>query len=141
MAMGEGLKAVAVALLYYSMQYKLAYTSNVKPMKDVKDWPKPDPTKHVKPPPLVRGIRRHRKERMRAEDENENGHVQKKERKMTCSKCKGEGHNARSCKGLAASKVASNGSNAKKTTPRLKPKPWTRSRTVIGEYIVIDRAK
>ncbi|KAF9603804.1 hypothetical protein IFM89_037938 [Coptis chinensis] len=56
-----------------------------------------DPTKHVKPPP-VRGIGRPRKERMIAEDENENGHVQKK-RKMTCNKCKGEGHNAKSCKG------------------------------------------
>ncbi|KAF9589055.1 hypothetical protein IFM89_018317 [Coptis chinensis] len=53
--------------------------SNVKPMKDVKDWPKPNPTKLVKPPPLVRGIGRPKKQRMRAEDENENGHVQKKE--------------------------------------------------------------
>ncbi|KAF9624906.1 hypothetical protein IFM89_015528 [Coptis chinensis] len=83
---------------FWVSEYKLAYTSNVKPMKDVKDWPKPDPTKHVKPPPLVRGIGRPRKERMRAKDENENGHVYKK-KKMTCSKCKGEGHNARSCKG------------------------------------------
>ncbi|KAF9618824.1 hypothetical protein IFM89_002692 [Coptis chinensis] len=107
---------------FWVSEYKLAYTSNVKPMEDVKDWPKPDPTKHVKPPPLVRGIGRPRKERMRAKDENENGHVYKK-RKMTCSKCKGEGHNARSCKGPAASEVSSNGSNAKKTASRLKPKP------------------
>ncbi|KAF9626346.1 hypothetical protein IFM89_032195 [Coptis chinensis] len=115
---------------FWVSEYKLAYTSNVKPMKDVKDWPKSDPTKHVKPPPLVRGIGRPRKERTRAEDENKNGHVYKK-RKMTCSKCQGEGHNARSCKGPAASEVSSNGSNgsnAKKTTSRLKPKPWTRSR-------------
>ncbi|KAF9606534.1 hypothetical protein IFM89_025997 [Coptis chinensis] len=130
---------------FWVSEYKLTYTSNVKPMKDVKDWLKPDPTKHVKPPPLVRGIGRPRKERMRAKDENgnENGHVQKK-RKMTCSKCKGEGHNARSCKGLAASEVSnngSNGSNAKKTTLRLKPKPWTRSRTVTGESTVMDREK
>ncbi|KAF9604910.1 hypothetical protein IFM89_011192 [Coptis chinensis] len=40
---------------FWVSEYKLAYTSNVKPMKDVKDWPKPDPTEHVKPPPLVRG--------------------------------------------------------------------------------------
>ncbi|KAF9620012.1 hypothetical protein IFM89_010628 [Coptis chinensis] len=128
---------------FWVSEYKLAYTSNVKPMKDVKDWPKSDPTKHVKPPPLVRGIGRPRKERMRAEDENENGHVYKK-RKMTCSKCQGEGHNARSCKGPAASEVSSNGSNgsnAKKTTSRLKPKPWTRSRTVTGESTVMDREK
>ncbi|KAF9598603.1 hypothetical protein IFM89_028272 [Coptis chinensis] len=128
---------------FWVSEYKLAYTSNVKPMKDVKDWPKPDPTKHVKPPPLVRGIGRPRKEIMRAEDENENGHVYKK-RKMTCSKCKGEGHNAKSCKDPAASEVSSNGSNgrnAKKTTPRLKPKPWTKSRTVIGESTVMDREK
>ncbi|KAF9608791.1 hypothetical protein IFM89_011560 [Coptis chinensis] len=57
---------------FWGSEYKLAYTSNVKLMKDVKDWPKPDPTKHVKPRPLVRGIGRPRKERMRAEDENEN---------------------------------------------------------------------
>ncbi|KAF9624522.1 hypothetical protein IFM89_011635 [Coptis chinensis] len=69
-------------------KYKLAYMSNVKPMKDVKDWLKPDPNKHVKPPLLVRGIGRPRKQRMRAEDENENGHIQKN-RKMTCIKCKG----------------------------------------------------
>ncbi|KAF9626329.1 hypothetical protein IFM89_032178 [Coptis chinensis] len=111
--------------------------SNVNPIKDVKDWPKPDPTKLVKPPPLVWGIGRPKKQRMCAKDENENGHVQKK-RKMTCSKCKREGHNARSCKGLSALEIAS---NAKNKAPRLKPKPWTRSRIVTGESTCMDRAK
>ncbi|KAF9598702.1 hypothetical protein IFM89_029952 [Coptis chinensis] len=130
-------KMIEICPSYIFEEYNLAYMSNVKPMKDVKDWPKPDPTKLVKPPPLVRGIGRPKKQRMRAEDENNNGHVQKK-RKMTCSKCKGERHNARSCKGLSISEIAS---NAKNKAPRFKPKPWTRSRTVTGESTCMDRAK
>ncbi|KAF9613326.1 hypothetical protein IFM89_006836 [Coptis chinensis] len=58
---------------------------------------------------------------------------------MTCSKCKGEGHNTKSCKGLSASQVANNATNANKTAPRLKPKPWTRSQAVTGESICMDR--
>ncbi|KAF9622048.1 hypothetical protein IFM89_029332, partial [Coptis chinensis] len=61
---------------FWVSEYNLAYMSNVKPMKDVKDWPKLDPTELVKPPPLVRGIGRTKKQRMHAEDENDNGHVQ-----------------------------------------------------------------
>ncbi|KAF9619330.1 hypothetical protein IFM89_006517 [Coptis chinensis] len=98
---------------FWVSEYKVAYISNVKPMKDVKDWPKHDPTKHVKPPFLVRGIGRPRKERMRDEYENENGYMLKK-RKMTGNKYKGEGNNARSCKGLATSEIASNGSSQPK---------------------------
>ncbi|KAF9610738.1 hypothetical protein IFM89_024588 [Coptis chinensis] len=75
---------------FWVSEYNLAYMSNVKPMKDVKDWPKLDSTKLVKPPPLVRGIGRPKKQRMRAEDENGNGHVQKK-RKMTVANVKEKG--------------------------------------------------
>ncbi|KAF9587589.1 hypothetical protein IFM89_004047 [Coptis chinensis] len=130
-------KMIDICPSYIFEEYTLAYMSNVKPMKDVKDWPKPDPTKLIKPPPLVRGIGRPKKQRMHAEDENEMV-MCKKKRKMTCSKCKGEGHNARSCKGFSASEIAS---NAKNKALRLKPKPWTRSRTVTRESTCMDRAK
>ncbi|KAF9592842.1 hypothetical protein IFM89_017807 [Coptis chinensis] len=77
------------------------------------------------------------------EDRKKNGQCKLGSQKNSRSN-EGEGHNARSCKGPAASEVSSNGSNgsnAKKTTSRLKPKPWARSRTMTGESTVMDREK
>ncbi|KAF9599052.1 hypothetical protein IFM89_033659 [Coptis chinensis] len=71
-----------------------------KPMPDPKDWPKPDPNKYVFPPPYVRGIGRPKKNRRRDEDEG----LKPNKKKRKCSKCKVEGHNAKTCKSLAAEK-------------------------------------
>ncbi|KAF9613013.1 hypothetical protein IFM89_004867 [Coptis chinensis] len=76
-----------------------AYMGHIKPMPDHKDWPKPDPNKYVFPPLYVRGIGR---PKMNRRDADESLKPNKKKRK--CSKCKVEGHNAKTCKGLAAKK-------------------------------------
>ncbi|KAF9590606.1 hypothetical protein IFM89_035924, partial [Coptis chinensis] len=52
------------------------------------------------PPPYVRGIGRPKKNRRRDEDEG----LKPNKKKRKCSKCKVEGHNAKTCKGLAAEK-------------------------------------
>ncbi|KAF9613466.1 hypothetical protein IFM89_008313 [Coptis chinensis] len=59
-----------------------------------------DPNNYVFPPPYVRGIGRPKKNRRRDEDEG----LKPNKKKRKCSKCKVEGHNAKTCKGLAAEK-------------------------------------
>ncbi|KAF9613012.1 hypothetical protein IFM89_004866 [Coptis chinensis] len=73
---------------------------HIKPMPDHKDWPKPDPNKYVFPPLYVRGIGRPKMNRKRDADES----LKPNKKKRKCSKCKVEGHNAKTCKGLAAKK-------------------------------------
>ncbi|KAF9596723.1 hypothetical protein IFM89_012922 [Coptis chinensis] len=85
---------------YWVSTYKQAYMGHIKPMPDPKDWPKPDPNKYVFPPPYVRGIGRPKKNRRRDEDEG----LKPNKKKRKCSKCKVDGHNAKTCKGLAVEK-------------------------------------
>ncbi|KAF9617106.1 hypothetical protein IFM89_033272 [Coptis chinensis] len=94
---------------YHVRSYLLSYSGNIKPMRDMKEWPKPtDPNKIVRPPPFERGIGRPRKQRIREEYEEDIGRGKNKRRKMTCTRCKKQGQNSRTCKGPPASKTGRN---------------------------------
>ncbi|KAF9603658.1 hypothetical protein IFM89_037317 [Coptis chinensis] len=91
---------------YHVRSYLLSYSGNIKPMRDMKEWPKPtDPNKIVRPPPFERGSRRPRKQRIGEEYDKDIRRGKSKRRKMTCTRCKKQGHNSRTCKGIPASET------------------------------------
>ncbi|KAF9622968.1 hypothetical protein IFM89_035683 [Coptis chinensis] len=67
-----------------------------------------DPNEIVRPPPFERAIGRPRKQRIKEEYEEDIGRGKNKRRKMTCTRCKKQGHNSRTCKGLPASETGRN---------------------------------
>ncbi|KAF9599083.1 hypothetical protein IFM89_033690 [Coptis chinensis] len=98
---------------YWVSTYKLAYMGHIMPMPDMSKWPMNcDLERQIMPPPYVRGIGRPKKARTRGADEEVNPNKQIR----LCSKCKQPGHNAKTCKGLPATKKDKHGKKSQEET-------------------------
>ncbi|KAK1407939.1 hypothetical protein QVD17_39567 [Tagetes erecta] len=87
-----------VADCYHKKQYMLSYAFIIPPLSSDKYWPVVDYP--LDPPPIKAAPGRPKKNRRRDPHENPKrlGNLTKHGTQMTCSKCKGKGHNIRSCK-------------------------------------------
>lgn len=85
---------------YYTSNWKACYETGLVPIRGEKDWPQVDGP-HVLPPEYQKQPGRPKKLRKRGKDEQRRpieGKLPKKGRvKMSCSKCRGTDHNARTC--------------------------------------------
>jgi hypothetical protein len=77
---------------YYSVdRFKMAYAGEIWPMNDKAQWVQSDPGFIVYPPKHKRPRGRPRKQRIL-------GYLEPGRKRHQCKKCKGFGHQARTCK-------------------------------------------